>query len=441
MAQAVLKLNEKRNYTNHAVKTILSHREKMKKKAYTITDRADREFTVRFTLDECGCSEDDPDFDSKIKLFVANVLSSRGYNIVDPESLTFTNLDIRNNGECVATIRSSVLKDYSATSSRSGGEAPVSTCEVIATSEALSKRRRNRENLLRMAQIMPGGNAPMSANQGQGAEAIPTNTDAAGGEGIASFTSPTNMDNDNDFDDDDNNNIDTNANKQTKTLEESLPTPGTIQPPGSICPACGSIDVDLVDARGKCNSCGTEYEMVIDIKILNYKQQDEKNQSLDNSIDELQGFGPEGAAPIAPENNNENMMQETPALQATQPTGAAAAATSSAPPQMAFSRRKKVFAASAPLWVKLSWLHSPDVFLKTAAIYENGNDPADFPIGEELAVGHVCPACGDKKSLIRREAANKKQTNVFCDECGTVSVVTISPASGNNIISSIEYQL
>jgi hypothetical protein len=129
---------------------------------------------------------------------------------------------------------------------------------------------------------------------------------------------------------------------------------------------------------------------------------------------------------------------------AAPPMGAAPAAGAmppAAPPPMASDSRRTVY-ASVPLWVKLKWHSNADVFAKTASIYESEIDPSELSHGQVLAVGHICPACSNREGLIRRASKNTGKTNVFCDKCGTVSVVSIEAAKNNKGIDNIiEYQL
>ena len=48
---------------------------------------------------------------------------------------------------------------------------------------------------------------------------------------------------------------------------EEGPAKGEAQPPGSICPVCGTDDVDLLNGEGRCNSCDAEFEMSVRINV------------------------------------------------------------------------------------------------------------------------------------------------------------------------------
>lgn len=431
LSKAMELLIKKRNYTKKAVKTILDSRQnKVEKKAYVVTDRADREFTVRFRLNECGCTANDPDLQIKVKRFVAEILNQRGYQVSDPEELTFTNLDIRNTGECVATIRSSILRDIDGTSF---SQDEMGTPPFPATSTVLAERRRRRERLLRMAQAAGAGmntnmtesapGAGIDIGAGGGAEGMPADM------GIAGFTGA--------------NEEEDSMDEEEKKATEDDTTPGEIKPPGSICPACGSMDVDLADSQGKCNSCGTEFEITIDIKILNPNQGTEGKKGEEELS--LEGLGQEGEAPegemgagVTPAGAPAPAAGGTAPMGAAPPTGAMPPA---APPPMASNKRRTVY-ASVPLWVKLKWHSNADVFAKTASIYESEINPSELSRGQILAIGHICPACSNREGLIRRASKNTDKTNVFCDKCGTVSVISIEASDrGYGLNNIIEYQL
>lgn len=42
-------------------------------------------------------------------------------------------------------------------------------------------------------------------------------------------------------------------------------------PPGSICPVCGSDDVDIISGKGKCNNCGSEMTYKVEVNVSKWQ--------------------------------------------------------------------------------------------------------------------------------------------------------------------------
>jgi len=42
------------------------------------------------------------------------------------------------------------------------------------------------------------------------------------------------------------------------------------KPPGTICPVCGSSDVDVLDGKGKCGNCSAEFAYKVELEITKY---------------------------------------------------------------------------------------------------------------------------------------------------------------------------
>ena len=98
----------------------------------------------------------------------------------------------------------------------------------------------------------PMGGAPVPPANGPGMDAaVPAPAPAATEDGVQSLTEEPIAD------------------------EENAPAEKDIQnPPGSICPFCGSDDVDvggkgLEDGTCSCNNCGAKYQLSVNIEVLN----------------------------------------------------------------------------------------------------------------------------------------------------------------------------
>jgi hypothetical protein len=139
--------------------------------------------------------------------------------------------------------------------------------------EKTASRKKQREGLVREAQMMGGqmpaglgdgggGGASMPMAPDMGAEAPVESFDAGGEEGA--------------FDD-----------EGSGDLEAA--------PPGSRCPVCGSDDVDIIAGKGQCNNCGAEYAMKVDIEVLKWPGTMEGGDT-DGSDANDDDFGGEGLA-------------------------------------------------------------------------------------------------------------------------------------------------
>ena len=63
------------------------------------------------------------------------------------------------------------------------------------------------------------------------------------------------------------------------------------KPPGAVCAACGSEDVDVVDGKGKCNNCGAEYTFKVQVEFSKYPGIMEGEQEGAEGEDEFAGEG------------------------------------------------------------------------------------------------------------------------------------------------------
>ncbi len=81
-------------------------------------------------------------------------------------------------------------------------------------------------------------------------------------------------------------------------------------PPGSICPVCGSDDVDIIGGKGKCNNCGSEMTYKVEINVTKW-------QGITPSEDEVpeeEGFEGEGfEMPTGEESLGNTPEEEIPA--------------------------------------------------------------------------------------------------------------------------------
>ena len=389
--------------------------DKLLKTSASVTDRSEREFTVQFDLSEAGCDKNDPEVESRIREYVVRLFGDRGYELSDPESLSFTSLDINDNGHVCGTIKSSVVRTFSANEARES--APVAIGVVansVLSDKVIQARKDEREALVKAAQAMGAGGMGegLAGNPGADPAAAATGADP----GIAAITGGGEPGASDEMGDE-------------KSPEESLPTPGQIAPPGSICPACGSTDVDLAEGHGKCNDCATEFEVTMQIQIVNPE-----------GFSEGTNLGEEEPMEMGEEIPGEEVNPlEQPGAGAA--AGTAAVGGQGAPmptgmpgTPMARSIFNRVVTASSdvPLIARLSWVDDPDVFLRTAYTHRG-----EIEKSGTQAAGHVCPACGEIERVVRVASVDK--TNVYCDSCSTISVVKLAKTSDGKIRNDITW--
>lgn len=167
-------------------------------------------------------------------------------------------------------------------------------CSCGKQSCACSKTKVNklaeaRKEIIKKAQMM-GGQMGGQGGAGQGPGAGATMPMAPGaGAGQAPMESLTDQPNPDDMGD------------MGGEGESSEPLP-----PGSICPVCGSQDVDVVSGKGKCNSCSSEMNFKVEVNVTKWKNltpEGDENNGEEDGLGEGEGFdipeGNEAAAPAA----------------------------------------------------------------------------------------------------------------------------------------------
>lgn len=60
-------------------------------------------------------------------------------------------------------------------------------------------------------------------------------------------------------------------------------------PPGSICPVCGSEDVDIVDGKGKCNNCNSQFVFKVQVEVTRWTGVNDKNSDDEGGDSPLGG--------------------------------------------------------------------------------------------------------------------------------------------------------
>jgi hypothetical protein len=317
-----------------------------------------------------GVQPSDSNFDESFKQKAIQVLQGHGFQ-VDPSTFSFTDLIVSENGDVTATVSTASSKTFKTDDVDGDMHAEdVEEMPVVMTEGARIARKNRRDSILaKYAQVAPGMGAPAGgapAPQGPAAGPMDPGLGAgapAGGDlGISSLTGGSDMNESEDMD--------------------AMSEPGEKKPWGSVCPVCGSDDVNISESNADCQSCGTTYKILQQIELVSMG--DKGKSSPD---EEPMGLGPDtglGAATAPTE-----MPAANPAAPGMGPT-----------------------ASDIKTMIRLSATVDSDVYLKTAL--PNFDKTAE----SMLPVGMICPSCGDRE-------AHKVKNNTFCYKCGNYSRTTV----------------
>ena len=338
------------------------------------------------------------DFDDQFRQKAIELLSNSGYT-VDPNTFSMNDVSVSPDGYITASISTRFTKSFVAEGNApsemmapesNGVQIPelvpeeLAGPDVIATASAISLRSAKRKEILqKFAQVLPGmapAGMPGAAPENQAMGGMPAGADLTG---ISSLTTPT-------------------AEFAEETDTDELPEPGKKYPVGSICPACGSKDVDLSNGNGHCNSCGTDLEVSYNIVI---------KPSSDTEVEKGQK-SEEPEAPAAPELSPDMGLG---AATAPAPMAPAAPAAPMAPATPGLGG---AVASTLPMMVRISYKQDPSVFI--AATHPDFNVDS----ATQLPVGKICPSCGNRH-------AKKVHNTRFCYNCGDVYIPRIHKNSSD----------
>jgi hypothetical protein len=347
----------------------------------------DKSETMRFmcTVDDLdGANPSDENFDETFKQKAIQVLSEKGYQ-VDPGTFSFTDLCVFEDGRVEASVSTRSTKTFDVEGSSSmpmEGSVDVAVVEspVVMTEGArFSRTRLRNEVLAKYAQVAPGmgggmgapmGGAPGAAPMGDpmGAPPAPAGADL----GVSALTGgPDAMGEDMD----------------------AVSEPGAKKPWGSVCPVCGSDDVNIAESNADCQSCGSTYKILQSLELVSEGGKGGSEPSMDEGLGgaELGGAGL-GEAGLG-------------------------AATAPAPaPGMGAGNMAPM--ASAKLMLRLATVVDADVYLRTAS------PDFDRTTEKRLPVGMICPKCGNRN-------AHKVKSSTFCYDCGTYSKTEVRANTKN----------
>jgi len=394
---------------------------KLIKNSASLIDRTDTVREIRLSMDEIP--EVDPsseEFVETVRDYTIAFLQNKGYQ-VDPETFNFTKLIVNDKArEIVAIVQSSIVKEFDdepftmkeAPVEESGmGFAPSNFDETLITPMAMKQRKNRRDALVREAQAAPAaGGAPAAPPMGRGMGGemgtAPMSGEDTAGPGLSSLMGGDDeagglMGEDEDLD--------------------NISSPGDIKPIGTICPACGSTNVDLAAGKGECSDCHTKFEVKISLDNIVIPDETEGQPKAKGKEEELgKGLGAE-LAPLGPEEGA--MPGAAPAQAAGPGTGGAAAPAEGAAGM-----------GGMPLAASIRWYGDATQFVKLAR--EKTNGLTDAQIYGPKPPGTVCVACGNKS--VRR--ANSK---FFCDKCGTIGKINVAESKkyDNKLIYTVSYLL
>lgn len=338
--------------------------------------------TIRFvcTCDDLGLSPMDDNFEDAFKQKAMSVLQDKGFT-VDPNTFTFTNLNVSAHGDVTATVSSCVSKSFSVDDAESNGmESEVMPAEegelpVVMTENAKVAQNTRRQNILnKYAQAVPGlGVAPTAPAPGPVDPTLGMATPGtdAGVLGLTGAEAPADMD---------------------AMPDEGTTEAGEKKPWGSICPVCGSDDVNISESNADCQSCGTTYEIHMSLQLVS---KGDKGKAEEEGAGEGLGLGGDmglGAATAPAE------------------TAPAAGGMPGAAPMAPMASSKSMF--------RLATRVDSDVYLRTAM------PDFDKTSEKKLPVGMICPSCGSR-------TAHKVKNNTFCYDCGTFAKTTVKACKDN----------
>jgi hypothetical protein len=376
-------------------------------KAISAKEQGERTAEITVTEEKCesirfvcrkedlgGIDPKDEAFEDTFRQKAIEILSAQGFT-VDPGTFSFTDLNVTENGDITASVQTRVTKTFKADGGVDIAAPVVDDAAAVAgkplppavvMSEAAKEARlaRRQEVLKRFAQAAPGmGAAPMAP----GMDATGMGMSAPEGLGVSALTVPTAAGD--------------NPVKEPADTD-AMPEPGKNKPIGTVCPICGSDDVDLANSEGECNSCGTRYKVMQSIEIITIggdtggadKPEYMGAPAPDMGLGDDMGLGaataPAPAAPPAPYMGMSGGMAP----------GAAPA------PGMG------AMANVGPAMYRIAATVDADVYLRTAM--PDFNREAE----KQLPIGMVCPKCGNRHT-------QKIKNSTICYDCGNYAVSSL----------------
>jgi ssDNA-binding Zn-finger/Zn-ribbon topoisomerase 1 len=358
----------------------------VKTSAVQITDEKVVTKRITCTVDDLGgIDPKSDDFEDQFRQKAIELLAANGYT-VDPNTFSLNEVSVSPDGYITASVTSRFTKTFKADSNVSSDEdgamveMPQDSDTIVNTDSAQELRAAKRKEILsRFAQVMPGM---------QAAPTMPAMPGTEMGAGLSALTTPM-----------------ADITEEQDTDTDEIPEPGKKLPIGTICPACGSKNVDLANGKGHCNSCNTDMEITYQITLKPNSDSD-----IDKSANEDAEPAAEAAAPEAPAPD----LSAPPAAPAM-PAAPAAPAMPGMPATPGLGGGAMA-GNSFPLMVRISYTQDPDVFISATS------PDFDTKTAKLLPVGHICPSCGNREAKLVKD-------NRFCYNCGEVYIPRVHKAS------------
>jgi hypothetical protein len=339
--------------------------------------------TIRFVCREedlGGVKPSDEGFEDAFRQKAMEVLQGHGFQ-VDPNTFSFTDLNVSAFGDITASVSSRSSKSFAAEAAMSGGmeeEGPMEAPVVMSDAARMAKIERRNNILNRYAQMAAPGGAPGMGGAPMGGE-MGADANAFAGPGLSAMTTDPMAAG--------------GADAMGGEDLDAVSEPGEKKPWGSVCPVCGSDDVNISDSNADCQSCNAAYKILQSIELISNGNEN----SAKPTEEEDMGAGPEAAGAMPP----------------MPPAGAPVGGPMGAPAPGAPAPAGMPAMAEARGLFRLATTVDSDVYLKTAM------PSFDRTAELRLPVGMVCPKCGN------REASKVKDTT-FCYDCGNIAKTAVA---------------
>lgn len=381
----------------------------IKSAAVKVVDETTHSTTIYATLEDIGADVKDASFNQKFRDFAVSLLGGSGYE-VDPTTFALTDIDVSEDGTVCGKVSTRATKTFNPelepevpidnyfdkdrisksievpVGDVTMPEAPMSEPlaeEVIMTASAKANQRMARlQNIVKIAQGLGMPGSPMGGGQPAPMDPLMGTPGMAGGGadlGVGSLTGST---------------PEEGVPQMDAGINES-PEPGNKAPWGTICPQCGSKDIDIANGEGSCNSCGAQLKFKFIVESTPADESKPEDTGLETPPMETP------APPVGGIGGGEGMTAQPNAMQ----TGAPGMAGGMAGGMPAMASPKRII-------TRVAYKTTPEVFLRAAA------DGFNKLAADKLPVGMICPKCGSR-------TAQKDNEYTYCYDCDTMSISTV----------------